>query len=597
MDRGGASRASRRSPNGRDRGLVTGSLEIVLDAWRTGGTTTRDQATINAIVPLSPKSEPPTVYVYGVPQIPSTIPWLVQAVTWRTGSSARTASRPASPSRSTCSSDDSVRSSLAPARRSGHRQARHPGPDPDLCGQEGGHVVRDRRPDAGQGVPLAGDRQAQRPAILIATEDRHEAEDPPVVSTAALDPASLILNGRDAGKHYADLIQAVTQLRVTETITGASTLEITLSDPKRTLLQSKALTTKSTVALDRAGFELVKVSKQGTAVTLTFEDISVALLRRTPGTARPRPGHHHAPSFVRSLIREEPDIPVVVAPGAPTTLVEISRGSGSSTKSEQVREKKDKEDTWTAAGRIMGEIGWRVFARHGTVTIAPDSWLIAHSGKPYVLNPDTKGVHSIDFEWDTGKPAASASLEVDAEIHAILPGTPITLQGLGAGNGAWLVETIDRSLWNKRATITAIRPQPTCPSRRTSPTAASATSATATGTSTPSTSAKASTPTSISRRSRRSINDMAFTGKARGEVRPDRLRPARQAVRVRRAGTEGVGLRRLHVLVREAGRRQLPQPGVRARRPSAASRHHHHRRAGRVQPAAPSSGGARRWRQ
>jgi nucleoid-associated protein YgaU len=62
--------------------LIKASLEIVLDAWRTGGTTTRDQATVNAIAPLSPKAEPPTVYIYGVPQIPSTIPWLVQAVTW-----------------------------------------------------------------------------------------------------------------------------------------------------------------------------------------------------------------------------------------------------------------------------------------------------------------------------------------------------------------------------------------------------------------------------------------------------------------------------------------------------------------------------------
>jgi hypothetical protein len=62
--------------------LVKGTLEIILDAWRTGGTTTRAQAVVNALAPLSPKSEPPTVYVYGVPQIPSTIPWLVQSVTW-----------------------------------------------------------------------------------------------------------------------------------------------------------------------------------------------------------------------------------------------------------------------------------------------------------------------------------------------------------------------------------------------------------------------------------------------------------------------------------------------------------------------------------
>jgi cell wall-associated NlpC family hydrolase len=289
------------------------------------------------------------------------------------------------------------------------------------------------------------------------------------VTTAALDLASLILNGQDAGKHYADLIGAVTSLRISETITGASTLDITLSDPKRVLLQSKALTSRSTVAVDRAGFELVKVSKQGTSVALTFEDISVAMLRRHNSPRKAAAGTTTRTAFVRTLIREEPDIPIVVAPGASTNLVEISRGSGSPTKG---RSKVDgqgdvvdsgAEDTWTAAGRILGEIGWRIFARHGTVTIAPDSWLIAHSGKPYVLNPDSRGVHTIDFDWDTGKPAAAASLELDTEIHAIVPGTALTLQGLGTGDGAWLVETVERALENKRATVTAIRAHPTLP--------------------------------------------------------------------------------------------------------------------------------------
>jgi cell wall-associated NlpC family hydrolase len=289
------------------------------------------------------------------------------------------------------------------------------------------------------------------------------------VTTAALNVASLILNGQDAGKHHADLVEAVTQLRLTETITGASTLEITLIDPKRTLLRSKALTSRSTVAIDRAGFELVKVAKQGTSVSLTFEDISVAMLRRHNSLRKAAAGTTTRPAFVRTLIREEPDIPVVIAPGASRNLVEISRGSGSPTTgrskvvgSGQVVDS-GVEDTWTAAGRIMGEIGWRVFARHGTITIAPDSWLIAHNGKPYILSPDSKGVHNIDFDWDVGKPAAAATLEVDAEIHAILPGTPLTLQGVGIGSGAWLAESIERSLWNKRASVTAVRQQPTLP--------------------------------------------------------------------------------------------------------------------------------------
>jgi cell wall-associated NlpC family hydrolase len=275
------------------------------------------------------------------------------------------------------------------------------------------------------------------------------------VSTSALNLSELRLNGRDAGKHYADLAGAITELSVRQTVTGASTVDVTVADAKRSLVTSAALTSRSRLVLDNAGYALVSVSKSGARVTLTFEDDAVAELRAHKGARKAKPGTTTRAGFVTTLIREVPDLRVVVAPGSSKNLVELSRGSGSSGDS--------KEDTWTAAGRIMGEIGWRVYAYRGTVYVAPDSWLIAHNGKPYVLSPDSKGVHDIDFSWDTGKPAATATITADAGFHDLAPGSPVTLQKLGPANGSWLVETIERSTYSKKVTVSAIRPQPVLP--------------------------------------------------------------------------------------------------------------------------------------
>lgn len=281
--------------------------------------------------------------------------------------------------------------------------------------------------------------------------------------------SSLRLNGQDAKRHYADLIEAVQSLRMTETITGASTVEIGLIDPRRSILRSAALTARSTVILDRAAFELVKVSKQGSGLTATFEDLNVARLRRHTSYRSAAPGTTSRPGFVQSLVREEPDIKFMSGTGADKTQVQVARGTGNpNTGRAKVGAGGSavdggQEDTWTAGGRILGEIGWRLFSVRGVITAAPDSWLLAHNGKPYKLAPDSKGVIDIDVEWDTGKPAASATLYLNAGAHDLSPGTPLSLSGLGPGDGVWLVETIERSPFTTDVTVNAIRSQPTLP--------------------------------------------------------------------------------------------------------------------------------------
>lgn len=55
------------------------TVEILLDAWGSGGTVEPQLAVVEAIAPLSPTVETPTVYVVGWPHIPATIPWVVQS--------------------------------------------------------------------------------------------------------------------------------------------------------------------------------------------------------------------------------------------------------------------------------------------------------------------------------------------------------------------------------------------------------------------------------------------------------------------------------------------------------------------------------------
>lgn len=357
------------------------------------------------------------------------------------------------------------------------------------------------------------------------------------MSTSLLDLSALRINGMDAAGTYADVLDALVTLTMRETITGASTVDMTLNDPHRTILQSSLLSQGSdtttdtlgadkagahglngaTMVLDGAGFELKAVRTSGSQLMLSWEAMAVAELRRKTGQKVVAAGVMTRAEFCATLIREVPWIRVAYAPGA-KSLQQLARGStttatdtlqatdasawgasllgaalnvtsGDSILSDGERhsagtattstspvtttaaasapalpvartaaEKKNLEDTWTACGRIMGEIGWRCMERRGGVILAPDAWLISHAPATYTLSQSTKGVDVIDVDWNVGKPAATATMQVWAGSADLVAGSAVTLTGLGPADGTWLVETIDRSASTKLATVTAIRP-------------------------------------------------------------------------------------------------------------------------------------------
>lgn len=76
-----------------------------------------------------------------------------------------------------------------------------------------------------------------------------------------------------------DVVDMITDASVERTIEGASTLEVTIVDQDRRILQSGKLSAKLDVNVDGLWFRLAQVKKQGKYLTLIFEDREIAVLR------------------------------------------------------------------------------------------------------------------------------------------------------------------------------------------------------------------------------------------------------------------------------------------------------------------------------
>lgn len=272
------------------------------------------------------------------------------------------------------------------------------------------------------------------------------------MTTTVLDRSTLTLNGGKVAR-IVDLDQAITQIRMVETITGASTLTIDCNDAHRKLLQLTEVTQASKAVLDGAGFSLVRVNKSGSTVTLEFEDIAVAALRRRTKPRKVAAGKMSRVAFCRMLVREEPWIKVVAPSAGPRSLVELGRGTVGEVSSGDAP-----ENTWEAVGRILADIGWRAYARRGVVYFVPDSYLLKQA--PYKVRENAGGVDEINFDLDIGKPAATASFTCRVGRLDLLAGSAVSLSGLGPANGAWIVETIERDPSSLTANVSLIRPRP-----------------------------------------------------------------------------------------------------------------------------------------
>lgn len=114
--------------------------------------------------------------------------------------------------------------------------------------------------------------------------------------------AEVVFNGK---KLRGDLANAVIDASVRRTVEGASTLTMTLADPRLEILNSGLLTSQCDIEVDGLAFRLVAFGfGSGRTLALTFEDREVAILR---GFKKPRRAYRDKITrarFARSLVRE-----------------------------------------------------------------------------------------------------------------------------------------------------------------------------------------------------------------------------------------------------------------------------------------------------
>jgi len=113
-------------------------------------------------------------------------------------------------------------------------------------------------------------REKLRPSVLRETQLELMGED------VDLTKLYLKLNHKAVG---FNIVEAVTDVNIHRTIEGASTVDVTVEDRDRTLLNSGLLSSRNDIEIDGLYFRLVSVRKDGPELTLSFEDREVSLLR------------------------------------------------------------------------------------------------------------------------------------------------------------------------------------------------------------------------------------------------------------------------------------------------------------------------------
>ena len=134
---------------------------------------------------------------------------------------------------------------------------------------------------------------------------------------ADLDIGKLVLTGPKAGSNTAilsaEIQKLVTGSTIETTIEGASTLTLTVTDWSRKLIKSPLLTGPVQLTFDGEDWTLTKVAKQGTILTLTFEDTAVHLLRQYRKPKKADRAHTTRAQFIRSMVQEVTEVTIPFA--------------------------------------------------------------------------------------------------------------------------------------------------------------------------------------------------------------------------------------------------------------------------------------------
>lgn len=274
---------------------------------------------------------------------------------------------------------------------------------------------------------------------------------------------NLYINGTALRAIITDVL---TDARHEQNIDGTNTITIDMYDDDLKVLRSGIFSQRSTLQLEQFAFETVQVRKSGANLSVTFEDLGSALLRKQSDPFKVAANTTNHVAFVNRMVKEVPRLqfwyPTEFVPKgtAPTELARGNPADGT------------REDSWVAIHRIGSERGWRFFLRDDQAVYAPEEYLIKQDAR-WNMTQGREGVEYIDFDFDSGKTTAVLKIRVRAERWQVRVGEVAHIYDMGTANGNWLVIGVSRSLFDIHADITLGKPHPVLPEPQPSDTAAS----------------------------------------------------------------------------------------------------------------------------
>lgn len=126
------------------------------------------------------------------------------------------------------------------------------------------------------------------------------------------------------------------------------------------------------------------------------------------------------------------------------------------------KQKWTKENSWNCIQRLADEVNWRAFFISGTFYFMSEDQLF--KSKPAaIIDENSKGIVSIDGEYDVGKNTSEVTITCHMGQWACPPGSTVQIINSGPFNGKWLVSHVRRSLFNNLGEITVKKPRPRLP--------------------------------------------------------------------------------------------------------------------------------------
>jgi NlpC/P60 family len=151
-----------------------------------------------------------------------------------------------------------------------------------------------------------------------------------LITDAIIAPDSLILRG---SRFEYEIDRAVVSGTISRSIEGASTLELAVIDPNLELLNAAFVTKDSDLAIEGFVYRLVQVAKVGDRVTLTFENMVAAVLRKFVEPRKALRGAVTRAQFAASLFKEaRKELPLGSRFVTPTTAITSAPGRLSESK-------------------------------------------------------------------------------------------------------------------------------------------------------------------------------------------------------------------------------------------------------------------------